>query len=192
MWDEYRIKEYLKTVLKESRYNHVMGVVKVAEELAIINNVDLYKCRIAALCHDIAKNMSHNELRNIINENSIVLTLEEEETPELWHGIVAPIMASEKLGITDKEILSAIRWHTTGKKNMSTIDKIIYIADMIEPSRNYQSADYIREETYKNLDKGLLEGINHTIKYLIESNSYIDRNTIDARSNIIYRLKNNK
>lgn len=191
MWDESKIREYLRNVLKESRYKHVMGVVKVAEELAVINKVEVDKCRIAALCHDIAKNMSNKELFHIIEEHKIELTVEEEETPELWHSIVAPIVTKDILGIDDQEILSAVRWHTTGKMNMSTMDKIIYIADMIEPSRNFPKVESIREITYRDLDEGILAGINHTIKYLIDNNAYIDRNTIEARTSILMKMKRN-
>ena len=87
--------------------------------------------------------------------------------------------------IDDEEILSAIRWHTTGKSDMSLLDKIIYIADMIEPSRDFDGVKEIRKITLKNLDKGVLAGINHTIKYLLEDDKLLDINTIEARNYLL-------
>lgn len=176
------IKTYLKQNLKEGRYNHVLGVVETAKELAKINNVSEEKAEIAALGHDIAKNLTTEEMLKIIEKANIILSKSEEKTKELWHSIIAPILAKEKLGILDEEILSAMRWHTTGKENMSKLEKIIYIADMIEPGRNFPGVQELRKATYEDLDKGVLMGLNHTINYLSKKNLLIDENTIKARN----------
>ncbi|MFU7517036.1 bis(5'-nucleosyl)-tetraphosphatase (symmetrical) YqeK [Clostridium sp. HCS.1] len=179
------MKVYLKNNLIENRYIHVLGVVDTAIRLAKINKVDEKKAEIAALAHDIAKNMTIYELKDILDKNNIELSYDEENNQELWHSMVGPIVAKEIFGIEDEEILSAMRWHTTGKENMSKLDKVIYMADMIEPNRNFQGVDNLRRETFKDLDNGVLQGLNHTIKYLLNKGVAIDINSIKARNYLL-------
>ena len=89
------------------------------------------------------------------------------------------------MGIEDEEVLNAIRWHTTGRENMSKLEKIIYIADMIEPSRSFDGVEEIREATLKALDNGVLLGLTHTMKFLLAKDSPIDINTVKARNYLI-------
>ncbi|MDU5106295.1 bis(5'-nucleosyl)-tetraphosphatase (symmetrical) YqeK [Clostridium sp.] len=179
------MKVYLKNNLIENRYIHVLGVVDTAIRLAKINKVDEKKAEIAALAHDIAKNMTIYELKDILDKNNIELSYDEENNQELWHSMVGPIVAKEIFGIEDEEILSAMRWHTTGKENMSKLDKVIYMADMIEPNRNFPGVDNLRRETFKDLDNGVLQGLNHTIKYLLNKGVAIDINSIKARNYLL-------
>lgn len=175
------IKKYLKSTLKESRYNHVLGVVETAKELASLNKVSVEKAELAALGHDIAKNLPLDQMESVIIDNKLQLTDSEKKSKELWHSIISPILGREKLHITDEEVLSAMRWHTTGKENMSTLEKVIYIADMIEPGRVFPGVEEIRRVALEDLDKAVLMGLNHTINYLSSKNLPIDINTIKAR-----------
>lgn len=179
------IKDYLQKNLRENRYEHVLGVVQTAIALAKLNNVDEKKAEIAALCHDVAKNKTIAELEQLINENKIELSYEEIHTKELWHSIVSPSLGRDIFNIEDEEILNAMRWHTTGRENMTKLEKIIYIADMIEPGRNFPGVQELRQLTFLDLDKGVLEGLNHTIGYLLSMNSLIDSNTIKARNYLL-------
>ncbi|MDV4149964.1 bis(5'-nucleosyl)-tetraphosphatase (symmetrical) YqeK [Clostridium sp. AL.422] len=181
--DEMRI--YLKNNLIENRYIHTLGVVDTAIRLAKMNKVDEEKAEIAALAHDIAKNMTIYELKEILDKNNIELSYDEEKNQELWHSMVGPIVAKEVFKIEDEEILSAMRWHTTGKENMSKLDKVIYMADMIEPNRNFPGVDALRRESFKDLDNGVLLGLNHTIKYLLNKGVPIDVNSIKARNYLL-------
>lgn len=183
------IQLYLKKNLKLNRYNHTLGVVEIAKKLAEINNISIEKAEIAALAHDVAKNLSLEKMKEIIYENNIDLTSCEKENSNLWHSIIAPIEAKEKLKIKDEEILDAVRWHTTGKENMSILTKIIYISDMIEPGRNFPGVEKIRETTFENLDKGVLLGLTESLKDLLNRNLIIDLNTIKARN--YFLLENN-
>ena len=176
----------VKGSIKEKRFIHTLGVVSVAKKLAKINGVEEEKAELAALCHDIAKNISKEDMEKIISINNVILTEDERNTFELWHAILAPVVAKQKLNIQDEEVLSALRWHTTGKENMTKLEKIIYIADMIEPSRVFEGVEEIRKETLKNLDKGVLLGLTHSIKYLLEKGNPIDINTIKARNYLIF------
>lgn len=183
---------YIKENLSKERYIHTMGVISVSKKLAKINDVSEEKAEIAALCHDIAKNLTKDKMRELIEENNIQLSQDEKGSFPVWHGVVAPIVAKQKLKIDDIEILQAIRWHTTGKENMTKLDKIIYIADMIEPSREFKGVKEIREETLKDLDKGVLVGLTKTIKYLLKSGATIDINSIKARNYLINESKEKK
>lgn len=183
------IKKYLKENLKESRYNHTLGVCETAIELAKLNGISRERAEIAALAHDVAKNLNKEEMLNIINENNIALSKVEKENMNLWHSIIAPIVAQEKLGITDDEILDAVRWHTTGKEDMSVLAKIIYIADMIEPGRSFPGLEEIRKQTFEDLDKGVYTGLTHSIQFLLSQNLLIDENTIKARNCFLFKLK---
>ena len=99
---------------------------------------------------------------------NIYLSIDEENTQELWHSIVAPIIARKVFEIEDKEILSAMRWHTTGKENMTKLEKIIYLADLIEPSRNFDGVEELRELAIRDLDLAMLKALTHTIIYLLK------------------------
>ncbi|ATD55851.1 bis(5'-nucleosyl)-tetraphosphatase (symmetrical) YqeK [Clostridium chauvoei] len=185
MYDIDKIKEYLKKNLRESRFIHTLGVVETAIKLAEINNVDLKKAEVAALIHDVAKNSTVEEMKNIIKENKIELSYDEEKTPELWHSIVAPIIAREVFNIEEDEILSAVRWHTTGKENMSQLDKIIYLADMIEPNRRFQGVERLRDVAFRDLEEAVLMALTHTTRYLLDKGFTIDINSIKARNYLI-------
>lgn len=179
------INKYLKTNLKEETYNHTLRVAKTARKLAKLNNIDEDMAEVAGLAHDIAKNMTKDEMKKVMFENNIILSELEEKINNLWHGMIAPIIAKEKLGIKDEEILNSLRYHTTGKENMTKLEKIIYIADMIEPKRNFDGLEEIRNKTFNNLDDGVLAGLTHTMKFLLNKNSFIDENTIKARNYLL-------
>ncbi|MBN7572944.1 phosphohydrolase [Clostridium sp. 2-1] len=177
---------YLKSNLLEKRYMHTLGVADTAKRLAKLNGVSEKKAEIAGLVHDVAKNLSIDKMREMIKENNVIISEIEEKNMNLWHSIVAPIEAKDRLGIDDDEILDAIRWHTTGKEDMSTLTKIIYIADMIEPGRNFDGVDEIRRATFENLDKGVYFGLTSSIKVLLARNLLIDENTIKARNYFLF------
>ena len=186
MWEIDKIKDYVKENLKVGRYNHTLGVVNTAVELAKVFGEDQKKAEIAALCHDVAKNMDLDQLRKIIDEENITLSIDEENTKEIWHSIAGPIIAKNIFKINDEEILSAMRWHTTGKENMSNLDKIVYLADLIEPSREFDGIDEIRSISYKSLDLAMIKALTHTTIYLLNKGYAVDINTIKARNYLLY------
>ena len=105
------------------------------------------------------KNICKNNFMNELSEEDL-------ENNEILHGFAGAYYVKNELGVDDKEILNAIKYHTVGTKNMTLIEKIVYIADAIEYGRNYPSVVEIREETFKNLDRGILMEIEHKEKYL--------------------------
>ncbi|MBR4236434.1 MAG: bis(5'-nucleosyl)-tetraphosphatase (symmetrical) YqeK [Clostridia bacterium] len=125
----------LRESLSEHRYAHSLGVTETAVKLAKAHGGDTEKCRIAGLLHDCAKGMSTSDMLRAIYRNGIVLYPGEEDFEQLLHAPAGAAVAREIYGVDDEEILSAIRSHTVGGRNMSLTDKIIYVADFIEPGR---------------------------------------------------------
>ncbi|MGL5615340.1 MAG: bis(5'-nucleosyl)-tetraphosphatase (symmetrical) YqeK [Sarcina sp.] len=179
------IKEYLESNLSEKRYKHVLGVAKTAIELAKINGVDEKKAELAAMLHDIAKEMDIEEQITILKENNFEITDIEEASPQVLHGFTGAFLAREIFKVQDEEVLSAVSYHTTGKRAMTKLEKIIYIADYIEPNRVYDSVELLREVTYSDLNEGVLMGINNTIELLLKNNGIIHPLTIEARNYLL-------
>ena len=160
------LKEIVTSKLSLKRFTHTLRVVEMSEKLAKIYNANIEKCKVAALLHDICKEMNMEYIKNICKNNFInELSEEDLENNEILHGFAGAYYVKNELGINDKEILNAIKYHTVGAKGMKLLEKIVYIADAIEYGRNYPSVVEIREETFKNLDKGILMEIEHKEEY---------------------------
>ena len=183
------LKEIVKSKMSLKRFTHTLGVVEMSEKLAKIYNADIEKCKVAALLHDICKEMNMEYIKNICKNNFMnELSEEDLENNEILHGFAGSYYVKIELGINDKEILSAIKYHTVGGKNMTLVEKIVYIADAIEYGRNYPSVAEIREETFKNLDKGILMEIEHKERYLKSVGKKSHSNTDEFKKQILKEL----
>ena len=183
------LKEIVKSKMSLKRFTHTLGVVEMSEKLAKIYNADIEKCKVAALLHDICKEMDMEYIKNICKNNFMnELSEEDLENNEILHGFAGAYYVKTELGINDKEILNAIKYHTVGAKNMTLVEKIVYIADAIEYGRNYPSVVEIREETFKNLDKGILMEIVHKEKYLKSIGKKSHPNTDKFKKEILKEL----
>lgn len=187
MWKEEKIIDYLKDNLNESRFNHSLSVRDTAEKLARIYGADIEKAKLAGLVHDCAKNMSNEELIKIAKENGVVIDEIFYKSPQLMHGLVGSILAKQLMGIEDQEVLDAIKYHTTGKKEMSLLEKIIYIADYIEPTRKFPGVCSLRQQAYINLDKAILLSFDDSIKFIIDSGKLLHNCTIEARNYLLMK-----
>lgn len=151
------LSEIVKSKVSSKRFNHIMAVVDMSVKLAKIYGADIEKCKIAAVLHDICKEMNIDEMRKICKENFTQdLSEEDLENTEILHSFVGSYWVEKNLDIKDKEILAAIKNHTLGNKDMGLTEKIVYIADAIEIGRTYPAVEEIRNLTFKNLDKGIL------------------------------------
>ncbi len=183
------LKEIVKSKMSLKRFTHTLGVVEMSEKLAKTYNADIEKCKVAALLHDICKEMDMEYIKNICKNNFMnELSEEDLENNEILHGFAGAYYVKNELGINDKEILSAIKYHTVGAENMTSVEKIVYIADAIEYGRNYPSVVKIREETFKNLDRGILMEIEHKEKYLESIGKKSHPNTDELKKEIIKEL----
>ena len=195
-WSINKIKEDLESLLKPSRFKHILGVADTAKTMAEHFKLNPNKAYFAGILHDCAKYMSDSELLNICYENNIEVSDSEKKKPDLLHAKVGAFIAQKKYNITDPEILSAIRWHTTGREDMTDLEKIIFSADYIEPGRTKQpNLDYLRSIYLKNLDLLVYDILKDTMDYLqVNSADLIDDNTSKAYSyykNVINENKEN-
>ena len=186
-----QIKKDLKEILSEKRYNHSLGVMEMACELAKLYDVDIEKAMLAGLLHDNAKEMSPEELLNYVDENDIKISEVERINTKILHGKVGADIAKKKYGISE-DIQKAIEYHTTTNPNMTTLDKIIFVADKIELNRTSATYDIEaeRELAKKDLDATVIFIINSNITSLIQKDKLINEESIQTRNKlIIERLK---
>ena len=163
----------------KKRFKHTLGVVESATQLAKLYNVDVEKARLAALLHDCAKEMPLKEMQDLVKENNYKADEELLANGNLLHGLAGMIRAKLEFSITDSEILEAIRVHTTGKVGMSTLDKVIFLADYIEPNRReIPGLSKIRQIVFQNIDQAICLSSERTIRYLEDNGNKIDPMTI--------------
>lgn len=183
------IKEKLKTMLPEKRLIHSLSVVDESIKLSKIYNLDSNKCIVASLLHDCAKYIDKDKINYYVDKYNIKLDDMERENLALSHSIIGSYIAKYEFNIDDDEILNAIKYHTTGNENMTLLEKVIFIADMIEEGRKYPGVDELRQKVYnKELDEALLISFNNTVKYVIDNNNLIHPRTIKARNYILKSL----
>lgn len=177
----FSIREKLKASLKPGRYEHSLSVSFTCMALAMRYGYDLDKAELAGLLHDCAKCYDNNSIIAACRNSGMELTEGELQAPSIIHSRLGARMAEEKFGVNDPEILSAIACHTTGKPDMSLLDKILYIADYIEP-RRYKIKDLpaIRRLAFEDLDQALFQIMEGTLRYLKESGTYADIMTQNA------------
>lgn len=176
-----KIKKYLKKHLTKERYHHTAGVAYTAMSMAMKynpqpdNNEFMIKAEIAGLLHDCAKCMDNDKKIRICNKNQISYSKIEAENPYLLHGKVGAYIARKEFDILDEDILNAITWHTTGRPDMSLLEKIIFVADYIEPSRRLiPELNLIRQLAFTDIDQAVIKILENTLKYLNEKGNPID------------------
>jgi predicted HD superfamily hydrolase involved in NAD metabolism len=165
--------------MSERRFKHVLGVEETAIALAGKYGASKVKASIAALTHDYAKERPDDEFQLIIQRDDYDLNLLHYGNA-IWHGLVGASMVQRELKIEDEEILQAIRVHTTGAAEMSLLDKIIYVADYIEPGRNFPGVQEARELALVDLDMAVAYETKHTLLHLIEQEQKIYPKTLET------------
>lgn len=182
------MKEILKVMLPERRLKHSLNVAECAVKLSEIYKCDKDKAKIAGLIHDCAKYFSDEQIEDCIKKFNIELDPLEENNIALSHSVIGAYVAREVFNIEDEEIISAIKYHTTGRENMSLLEKIIYMADLIEEGRNFPRVDELRKLAYGGkLDEALILSFNNTIKFVIDNNQLIHPRTVKARNYIMHQ-----
>lgn len=181
------IIEYLSNTLSTKRFLHSKGVAITAEKLAIIYNEDSKKAYLAGLVHDCTREMDILDQHNMLKALGIEVDELTFTTIELLHAITAEYLLKNEFKINDKEIISAVNFHTTGRENMTLLDKIIFLADVIEPSRSFPGIDNIRKLARTDIDEAMLAALESSIKFLLSKRQLIHSNTILARNYILSR-----
>ena len=191
-YDFAKIEKKLAKYLDEDRFQHTMGVMYTSACLAMVHGYDLKDAQVAGLLHDCAKCIPNKKKLKMCSEHNIPVSDFEKDHPFLLHSRLGAYIAHEKYGIEDQEILSAINYHTTGRQEMSLLEKIIYIADYIEPMR-YKASHLpaIRKLAFEDLDECMYEILKDTLEYL-EEDSADDIEPTSKEAYIYYKKLHNK
>lgn len=177
----------IKGLLSEKRFNHSIGVMRLAKSLAEHYGIDAEKAAFAGILHDCAKEFEPEKMRRYFDMGNVTDKLIT-TSPKLWHGIAGAYYSKEKYNIDD-EVFDAIYYHTLSRLNMPMLTKIIYLSDNIEETRDAKLpwAKGIREKAYSDIDGALVDTINHTLKYIIEQGYTMHPNAIMVRNEILLK-----
>lgn len=181
-----RVKIDLKVILSERRYEHSIGVMEMAGELAKIYNFDIETAELAGLLHDNAKEMSKDDMLKYVEENNIKINEFEKNNVKILHGKIGADIAKKKYDVSE-QVQKAIQYHTTTNPDMDILAKIVYVSDKIELTRKSDSYDIEEERNLakQDLNKALILIIDNTTKHLIESNKLIAIESIETRNRLL-------
>ncbi len=183
-------KRLLREKLDDYRFLHSLNVAESAASLARKYGADEEKAYFAGLLHDIMKNENDEDMLKCIAKGDIILSRTEKENPKLWHAIAGECYLRTELGITDEEILSAVRYHTTGKEGMTLFDRIIYVADYISAERSYPDVDVMRNLSFTvGLYEACLYSLQYTLKSLSEKKRIIHEDSLAFYNDLVIKMK---
>jgi predicted HD superfamily hydrolase involved in NAD metabolism len=160
-----KAEAFARSRLSERRYEHTQRVADTAEDLALAHDLDADRARLAALLHDAAREMGPEEFLSLADKWHLQVGDPEQQSPKLLHGPVAAELARRELGIDDEEVLEAVRAHTTGKPRMGPLALVLYVADKIEPARDYPSVGHLRTLARENLHGAALDSLRRAIAH---------------------------
>ncbi|MBO4902562.1 MAG: bis(5'-nucleosyl)-tetraphosphatase (symmetrical) YqeK [Lachnospiraceae bacterium] len=190
VYDLAKMEKQLKRKLSANRFQHTIGVTYTAAALAMRYETELNKTMCAGLLHDCAKYMSGDELIKNCERYNIEITEAEKRNPSLLHAKVGAVIAAKKYHVHDKEIFNAILHHTTGSPDMTLLDKIIFVADYIEPNREpLPDIDEIRKQAFMNIDRALVMILKATLAYLRHMETEIDETTQKTHDFFVSKLQ---
>ena len=182
-------KKIIRKRLGDHRYQHSVNVSKCAVDLAKRYGADPDKAKIAGILHDATKETPYPEQLQMMERYGILLSDIEKQAPKLWHAVSGACFMEHELGIEDEDILNAVRYHTTARKEMTTLEKVIYIADFISAERDYPGVDELRKAAQESLDKVMLEGLSFSMCDLSKRKMLIHPNTFEAYNEILLAMK---
>lgn len=183
------IMDMLEKELDIKRFQHSVNVMEVSQSLAEVYGADIEKARLAGILHDCAKNYKGDEARDYIEKIGYKADEIELLQPKLLHGIIGEHLARHIYGVTDEEVLGAIRWHTTGRAGMNLLEKIIYVADYIEPLRYFEGIEEMRKAAYEDLDRCIVLCSESTIKFVLNKGALLHSRTVETRNHSIMLIK---
>lgn len=184
-----KMKELLEASIPGKRFKHSLAVYETALKMAEYFGCDKEKIAIAALLHDCGREVSTKESVIWAREHGFDVDEIEANQPILLHSQIGTYFAKEKYGVDDLEIIDAIRYHTTGINGMSEIAKIVFLADIIEPNRDYPGVEDLRKVSFKDLDKAMLMAYCNTTKYLFAEGLLVHPNCIKGYNELILGAK---
>jgi len=183
-----RLIAAVKEQMPERRWLHTLGVMETSVLLAKRFGADPVKADLAAILHDYCKYWPVQDQANIIRENDLPQDLLDYDK-ELWHSHAGAYIAQTQFGIDDEEILDAIRYHTSGREHMTLLDKVVCLADYMEPNRDFPGVHNIREIAEHSLEKALIAGFDSTISFLLSKGKRIYPLTILTRNDLLTQIQ---
>lgn len=183
-------RQAIKELLPEKRYTHSLGVSSTAGRLAEKYGADREKAELAGMLHDIVKYFPDEKLRIMIERRPDISNDYLQYSHKLWHAPAGAVYVEETFGITDREILNAIINHTTGRKGMSALEKIIFLADYIEPDREFPGVDEVRAASVDSLDGAVIEELRRMIVHLLDQRQRVYPDTFNAYNDLVQAENN--
>lgn len=175
--------------LSEKRFYHSHCVAEEAARLAVLYGADPEKARLAGLLHDILKDTPAEEQLKILQGFGIMMNDTELANRKLWHAISGAAFLEFGLGIRDRELLSAVRCHTSGRKNMTLLEKVLFVADYISADRDYPGVEELRAVARESLEEAIIEGVAFTVQELMSRREPVASASIDAYNDAVAVLK---
>ena len=186
-WTDEKIITLIRSKLNADRFNHSLNVADSAKELALIYGADANKAYTAGLLHDVMKNASPEEQLGVLSEAGIELMPVERENKKLWHAIAGAAYVKFVMGIDDRDIIRAVRYHTTGRAGMSLLERIVYLADYISADRNYNGVEDMRRLCRSDSDEAILYALTFGIPDLVSKGRVIHPDSIDLYNEVIIK-----
>lgn len=183
---EMAVRRWAQERIEPDRQSHVSGVVESADRLARLFAPDsVALVRLAGWIHDAAKHLPDEVLLNYAQNKGLPVSEYEQRVPMLLHGLVGYTQADEQFVLNDRVLQSACALHTTGAPGMSITDKIVFLADMIEPTRSFPGVEILRAEAERHLDSAVLLAADYTLKYLLLKQKTIDPRLLYLRNELL-------
>lgn len=186
-WTDEKIIELIGSKLEVRRFQHSLNVAESARYLAEKYGYDADKAFTAGLLHDVMKNSSPEEQLGVITEAGIELLPEERANKKLWHAIAGAAYIKMVMGIDDKDIYRAVRYHTTGRAKMTLLEKIVYLADYISAERTYNGVDDMRRLCDESMDEAILYALEFGIPDLVRRGNVIHPDSVDLYNEVVIR-----
>lgn len=185
-------KSVIRPLLGDKRYHHSVCVAQAAKELAARSGANVQKAETAGILHDIMKDTPPEKQLAMMKAYGIRLSPVERSAQKLWHAMLGAAYIQKKLHLDDPEILSAVRYHTTGRENMTVLDKVLFVADFISSDRDYPGVEDLRKAAKISLDEAFMAGLSYTIADLAQQRKAIHPDTIAAFNQEALRLASNR
>lgn len=190
VYSREQLMEAVSAQMPAKRWAHTLGVMETAVRLAEQYGADPVKADLAAILHDVAKYWPVQKLEQMIRDHGLSSELLDYDK-QLWHAEVGAFVARQEYGVEDQEVLDAIRYHTSGRVGMTLLDKVVCLADYIEPGRDFPGVNNIRDLANHSLEEALVAGFESTIQFLLSRRQIIFPLTFMARNDLIKQLEAN-
>lgn len=180
------IKAFLKKRLSKKRYIHSLNVADECIRLAELYSIDKNKAYYAGLLHDVCKEQPFAEQKEMVIKSQLDVERAEITSKPLWHAIAGAVYVRDVLGVSDRDTLNAIRFHTIAHAGMTRFEEIVYLADLISADRDYKDVGKMRKLAYYDIDNAMLEGLIYSVDSTMKKNGYLPHYTIEAYNQYVY------